>query len=117
MMRVTVHRASPLRDEVVDGHVEISREIGESRPADMFERDARKIAAVLFATLPGGTVDCLLAELMRRKRSQLIVAYGQLPTRGEAPRCACGGRLVRAADLSDHPGVVRCDECGRVQTT
>lgn len=39
------------------------------------EYDARRIASALWNSLPGGTVDRLCAELLRRQASRLHVAH------------------------------------------
>ena len=41
----------------------------------MFKREAKAIADALFYSLPGGTIDALLVEMLDRKRSLLHVKY------------------------------------------
>jgi len=41
----------------------------------LFESEGRKLAEALFSSLPGGTIDALLVELLTRKKSGLIVTY------------------------------------------
>lgn len=49
-------------------------------PEDAMNIDARRITEALWEALPGGTLDRLCAELLRRQASRLHVARG-----GEAP--------------------------------
>lgn len=44
---------------------------------DTHQKEAEKIAAVLFECLPGGTLDRLFAEFCRRKASAFVVSYGK----------------------------------------
>lgn len=44
---------------------------------ELHATQAARIAAALFESLPGGTVDALLVEMMRRKASLLSVAHTQ----------------------------------------
>lgn len=46
-------------------------QLGESRR--VFEREAITLATALCITLPGGTLDRLIIELLRRKASSLVV--------------------------------------------
>lgn len=41
----------------------------------IFEADAQRIADALHAALPGGTLDRLTAELMRRAATRLVVTH------------------------------------------
>ncbi len=43
------------------------------RSQDLFKSQAEKITDALWASLPGGTVDALLVEMLDRQRSCLIV--------------------------------------------
>lgn len=45
------------------------------------QADAELVVDVLFATLPGGTLDRVVAELLRRKATDLTVTYPR-PRRG-----------------------------------
>ena len=79
MKTTTVHCASPIRDEDTSGEILITRALhldvaGECYPI----RDAVKIADVLVGSLPGSTLDLLVAELLKRKASQLRVSYPSL---------------------------------------
>lgn len=42
----------------------------------LFKRQAVVLADVLFASLPGGTIDALLVEMMARKVSLFTVPHG-----------------------------------------
>lgn len=58
------------------GEIAWDREAGSSS----FEEDARRIVDALEASLPGGTLDRLLAELLRRKASLLVVRRSAMAT-------------------------------------
>jgi hypothetical protein len=45
---------------------------------EAYERDAKTIADALFSSLPGGTIDRLLVEMLSRKASHFRVPYGML---------------------------------------
>jgi hypothetical protein len=45
----------------------------------LFDREAKAIADLLQGSLPGGLLDQLIAELMRRSASRLSVAYPMEP--------------------------------------
>lgn len=51
----------------------ISDDLDAEQSAAVFSRDAALIADALWNTLPGGTLDALLAMLMARRASQLHV--------------------------------------------
>lgn len=42
---------------------------------DFFKSEASSLANILFDTLPGGTIDHLLAEMMKRRASLFIVPF------------------------------------------
>ena len=58
-------------------NIKITKEFGEPATliecADLQQEQAQRLCDVLLACLPGGTVDRLLAELMKRKSSLLTV--------------------------------------------
>jgi hypothetical protein len=41
--------------------------------ADIFELEAQNLSDILCRSLPGGTLDRLIAELLKRKASSLVV--------------------------------------------
>jgi hypothetical protein len=57
----------PIKDEAVDSYLE--------RASENFARDARELAAHLRKTLPGGTFDCLLGEMLKIKASHFRVTF------------------------------------------
>jgi hypothetical protein len=83
MIQVTVHVAQPIRDEEAEtGHIVIREPLPEFTGDDWKEqqvavhrRDAKLIADVLQGTLPGGTFDQLLCELLTRTASAFRVRY------------------------------------------
>lgn len=83
-MALTLHKAEAVHGHAVDGldpvpsatitiDAELPRDRNPREAAELHMRDARRLATVLLATLPGGTVDALMAELMTRRASQLRV--------------------------------------------
>lgn len=79
-LRVRVHKAQSILpdDDIPDLTLFVNKEIPE-READkpssyIAEVDAEKIVAALFRCLPGGTIDHMLTEMMRRRASQLHVS-------------------------------------------
>lgn len=75
-----------LRANDMGGHippilqVEISEQVGELGSLDQhrctYADQAEQLVDALFASLPGGTVDALLVEMMRRKVSLFSVPLG-----------------------------------------
>lgn len=73
--------------------------------AATYEKDAKTIANVLFASLPGGTIDRLLVEMLTRKASHFRVPYGTTEESAppkQAPVAAAGWRT------DEPPRGVRC---------
>lgn len=72
---ITVHRADPIHDEEMPtGAIHIDKpQPCEGEPEHRFQTDAEAIADVLWNTLPGGTIDRLVAEMLRRHASLLRV--------------------------------------------
>ena len=76
MTHVDVCKADPIADEVIeDCHIHITQSLVHGG-ASVKKHDAEQLADALYASLPGGTLDLLVVELLRRKASQLRVAYG-----------------------------------------
>lgn len=82
---VQVHKASPLR--LADKRESVSLEIHKHIPTDLgskeltalYDADAQRIVDALWSTLPGGTIDRLIARLLMRAASQLQVSRGDRP--------------------------------------
>lgn len=53
-----------------------TKSLGEVR--GIFAEDGRKLADAIVASLPGGTVDVLLAELLRRRASMLVIPFREV---------------------------------------
>jgi hypothetical protein len=84
VLRVTVYRASPIRDEQVPdlvlttglGHVPDSPDTKwEAHHRRIHKATGKRIADALFKTLPGGTVDALLVQLLKRRASLFSVRF------------------------------------------
>lgn len=83
-MRVQIYKAQPISDiDIPDGHLSAM----QTFPANLSVEDAgalhtvqaKAVVAFLFQHLPGGTVDRVLAELLRRKASTLSVLLQEKP--------------------------------------
>lgn len=82
---VTVHAAQPIRDEPAPaGRIVIATTLPpfdggdwRDRTVALYAADAKAIVDVLLDTLPGGTVDQVLAELLLRKASLFRVPFGR----------------------------------------
>lgn len=79
-MRISIYKAGPRRDIEPIPNVTIEIELEFPRSVDnwrenaaLFQKDAQEIARVLLASLPGGTIDRLLVELLKAKSSDLVV--------------------------------------------
>lgn len=75
-LRVRVHRAKPTLpdDDIPDLTIFVNKEIPEHADEMRLKLDAEKIVAALFRCLPGGTIDHMLADMMRRRATQLHVS-------------------------------------------
>lgn len=74
MIHVTLYRASSLSADVVeDLCIQTFQPMPDDHAPGLFEEQARELVVALGRTLPGGTMDQLLVELLRRKASQLVV--------------------------------------------
>lgn len=75
-MKLSAYKAHGAPDKVV---IEIIHTLPEMKalvdPRDFFKMEAERIAGALFASLPGGTIDALLVELMKSKLSLLVVPH------------------------------------------
>lgn len=61
-------------------HIYVVEQIKESNIATvdqcaLFKRQGKKLSDALFDSLPGGTIDALLVELLQRKASMLVVPF------------------------------------------
>ncbi len=54
---------------------EISDDMDLKEARDLYTKQAKKLAAALFDSLPGGTIDALFCEIMDRKRSLFRIAF------------------------------------------
>lgn len=85
MVEVLVHKAEPAFHgaTVDDVTLAISKrlpvEAGSNDLAGIYIGDASRIADALLAALPGGTVDQLLAELLRRRAVLFRVPFRRPP--------------------------------------
>lgn len=83
MITVTAHQAQPVRPtEVVESaQIHIAGTIADSHPdhVAVFASDAMAIADALWRTLPGGTIDRLVAEMLTRSATRLRIPHRDLP--------------------------------------
>ena len=82
MRSILVYKHSPHPGKESNGAViDITRDLPPFNREDdkprrkMFKYQAKAIADALFYSLPGGTIDALLVEMLDRKRSLLHVKY------------------------------------------
>lgn len=75
-LRIRVHKAQPVLpdDDIPDLTILANKEIPEHADEMRLKLDAEKIVAALFRCLPGGTIDHMLADMMRRRATQLHVS-------------------------------------------
>lgn len=82
--RVNVYRAQPLGDRVPDMCIATNGVMPDSTAKGtatleegmtIFKRQAKELADALYASLPGGTLDQLLREMLERKASQFVVRF------------------------------------------
>jgi hypothetical protein len=88
---ITVHRASPVADQVIpEVTVIVATDVPELPPmssgqtvqeslatlATLYQQDAIAIARALRDSLPGGTFDRLVCELLTMKASHFRVPWG-----------------------------------------
>lgn len=78
MNTVAIHRAQPIGDStpppvtiVIDAVIKNPEKLQLSRA--QYLSDGVRLADALFASLPGGTMDALLVELLSRRASLLAV--------------------------------------------
>lgn len=78
MKRVEIYKADPTAGEVETIHIEISPKLPISikmplsEAMEIFQEEAEKLCDALLASLPQGTSDRLLAELLKRKASLFV---------------------------------------------
>jgi len=78
---VSVYRAQPVAsDAVPQATIVIDDEIppvtGVEGAQRVFEEQGAALAAALWESLPGGTIDALLREMLLRRASLLRVSFG-----------------------------------------
>jgi hypothetical protein len=89
--QVSVHKAQPLRPDkptqamAIEIYASIPDNFSTDQLNQMYELDAAKICAALWATLPGGTLDRLLPAMLLRAASSLVIPKGEW-TGGKAQR-------------------------------
>jgi hypothetical protein len=81
---ITVHlnKASPISDEPIPNlRIEATGIVTETEGENLdvvrafYITQARDVVEAMFSTLPGGLIDAILVEFMRRKVSVLAVPY------------------------------------------
>lgn len=79
-LRIAIRKASAVSDRAEDQLPDVTIFINKSadEPGHDPARDAEKLATALFKVLPGGTLDLLLAHLMRRLASSLIISRARM---------------------------------------
>lgn len=88
MKTVRIYKAQPMNEPIESLTIVLDESIPEHPDATLatvhrdFERDAEALAAALCGALPGGTVDALTVELLRRKATSLVVLRDE-PQRDE----------------------------------
>lgn len=100
---VAVYRAQGIRQWTVQPvtieiHIEMP-DVEAHLSRATFASDAKAMAGALIATLPGGTVDALVAELLTRRASLLRVPLRETPAR--CPRCAELGKVRADGTTAD----------------
>jgi hypothetical protein len=75
-LRIAVAKASAVSDRPEDEVPDVTIFINKSTEDRGYDasRDAEKLAAALHKALPGGMLDLLLAYMMRRMASSLVVS-------------------------------------------
>lgn len=74
---VTIEIHEPLPELADDGGIDAWLAVSGER----FDQQAKAIVDALFASLPGGTLDRVLVEMLRRTASHLVVSYQELKER------------------------------------
>lgn len=79
MRTIQIRAAEPTHHDGVKPRatiiIEQAHPDAERLDAVAMQADAELVADVLFATLPGGTLDRVVAELLRRRACGLVVAH------------------------------------------
>ena len=81
MKTFKVEAAQPIgTDDPSEAHILIARDTWRATYSTVellakFDNDAHVLAEALFGSLPGGTLDRLLAIMLKRKASSLVVSY------------------------------------------
>lgn len=102
MKQIHIHKAQPVGDIFPESvEIIIKRTAPEAFNLDLWKeftkKEAHTLADALFSSLPGGTIDALLIEMLERTRSLLVV-----PHRCSAPdlRLPQGPSPLRVIELS-----------------
>ena len=80
---ITISKAEQIgTEQIKTARIHISRRVPRfdelEEQADYFTFEAKSIERALWHSLPGGTYDRLLGEMLQRKASHFIVAHGEL---------------------------------------
>lgn len=76
MKTLLISIANPIHKQQIEPiTIEISASLGEGAVNARFNVDAKLLANALMQSLPCGTLDALLVELLKHKQSVLRVAY------------------------------------------
>lgn len=85
MIRVSVFKAQDtVRDQPVPSLEIVAYHAIPNSPSleaasEIFQDDAKRVMAAMLASLPGGTLDQILVELLRAKASHFVVPHGAPP--------------------------------------
>lgn len=91
---VIVHKAQGFGSDVPALHVIAEDPVPDCDPTELFREDARSLADALGASLPGGTLDALLRELLLRRASELL-APAVRPAAAPQPGAVCTAEELR----------------------
>ena len=81
MKHINIHKAQPIGDQKSED-LQITFNINYPEPVDMkqsaerFDTEAAILEKALHDTLPSGTYDRLLGEMLERRASHFVVAFG-----------------------------------------
>ena len=81
-MNLTIFKAQPIGDESIEDVTITIQEVAWSSPdlasaARFYQRQGDALVDALWACLPGGTIDQMIAELLRRRASLFRVRFDQ----------------------------------------
>ncbi len=81
MKKIYIYKAQPIGDSKVEQtNIIIKNKLPKFNDIEtsrsFFTDEAQKIEETLFNTIPGGTYDRLLGEMLKRKASSFVVPFG-----------------------------------------